>query len=181
MPPRGNPEENTISLNLSFIPSPGARSALCAGPGAHRSRDPRGTKRGGRPQPRPPLDGRWFSRSTSEAAPSPPRARRSPRGHMRRAALTIRRAGQQALPSGADSAVVRPGGSTHRLVDMATSGLVPPPLLRSHSPCPLCKSTSRFDHMASCRQVDMSSSPTVDMSLPLQTSMPGSGSAPPIE
>jgi hypothetical protein len=31
--------------------------------------------------------------------------------------------------------------------------------------CPLCKSTSRFDHMASCRQVDMSSSPTVDISL----------------
>jgi hypothetical protein len=41
------------------------------------------------------------------------------------------------------------------------------PLSWSHS-----KSTSRFDHMASCRQVDMSPSPTVDMSLLLQTSCP---------
>jgi hypothetical protein len=62
--------------------------------------------------------------------------------------------------------------TTHRLVDMATSGLVHPPF-GDRAPGSRSKSTSRFDNMASCRQVDMSSSPTVDMSLlQLRTSCP---------
>jgi hypothetical protein len=111
------------------------------------------------PTPRAPEATRPEPLRTSCRPRRPPRFRHSLFGLLLRPAP-----GRQALPptGSISGACIRRGPLIDLSIWQQVALSIPRlgPLSWSHG-----KSTSCFDHMASCRQVDMSSSPTVDISL----------------